>query len=59
MIDSKYETHNKAGLLSASNLLVNFSLQIINIKKMAPLGGVDLAREERVKNCEQIIESLF
>ena len=48
MIDSKYETHNKAGLKSALNVLRAFKDQIIQLKKTAVMGGVDLAREDRI-----------
>jgi len=59
MIDSKYETHNKAGLKSALNVLNAFKNQIIQIKKTAVMGGVDLAREDRLQKCEGVIEAFF
>ena len=59
MIDSKYETHNKCGLNSAFNVLAAFSKPIIDIKKSAVMGGVDLAREDRIKNCDAVIETFF
>ena len=59
MIDSKYETHNKCGLNSAYNVLVAFSKPIVDIKKSAVMGGVDLAREDRVRNCDNVIETFF
>lgn len=59
MIDSKYETHNKCGLKSALNVLNAFKAQIIQIKKTAVMGGVDLAREERIAKCDGVIECFF
>jgi hypothetical protein len=59
MVDSKYETHNKCGLNSAINVLTAFSKPIIDIKKSAVMGGVDLAREDRIKNCDNVIETFF
>ena len=59
MIDSKYETHNKCGLRSALNVLNAFKSQIIQIKKTAVMGGVDLAREERIAKCDGVIECFF
>ena len=59
MLDSKYETHNKAGLLTALNVLKNFQQSIISIKQTQVMGGVDLAREERLQKCEQVIDGFF
>jgi hypothetical protein len=59
MIDSKYETHNKCGLNSAYNVLMAFSKPILEIKKSAVMGGVDLAREDRVRNADNVIECYF
>jgi hypothetical protein len=59
MIDSKYETHNKCGLNSAYNVLLAFQKTIIEIKMSAAMGGVDLAREDRIKNCDNVIETFF
>lgn len=59
MIDSKYETHMKAGLKSALNVLKAFQQQILQIKMTSVMGGVDLAREDRIKKCDDVIECFF
>ena len=59
MIDSKYETHNKCGLSSALNVLQAFSKPIIDMKRTATMGGVDLAREDRIQKCEAVIDEFF
>ena len=59
MIDSKYETHNKAGLKSALNVLDAFSQSIIQIKQTSVMGGVDLAREDRIAKADAVIEAFF
>mmetsp|Transcript_13029 Transcript_13029/g.20213 ORF Transcript_13029/g.20213 Transcript_13029/m.20213 type:complete len:189 (+) Transcript_13029:1077-1643(+) len=59
MIDSKYETHNVAGLKSALNILRGFSQSIIDIKRTAVMGGVDLAREDRIRKADDVIEVFF
>ena len=59
LIDSKYETHMKAGLKSALNVLNAFSAQIIQIKQTNVMGGVDLAREDRLAKCDQVIEAFY
>lgn len=59
MIDSKYETHIKAGLSSAINVLNAFSPSIIQIKQQPVHAGVDLAREDRLSKCDAVIESFF
>ena len=59
MIESKYETHNKAGLKSALNVLMGFQNQIVNLKMSNVHGGVDLAREDRIAKCDAVIECFF
>lgn len=59
LIDSKYETHMKAGLKSALNVLNAFQNQIIQIKQTSVHGGIDLAREERIGKCDEVIECYF
>lgn len=58
MLDSKYETHNKAGLKTALNVLKAYSVSIIQIKQSSGR-GVDLAREERLQKCEAVIEAYW
>ena len=59
MVDSKYETHNKAGLKSAHNVLNAYKDQIIQLKRTAVMGGVDLAREDRLQKAEGVIDAFF
>ena len=56
LVNSKYETHIMTGLQSVLNILRNFGPKIIQLKAM-PLGReVDLAREERIRECDACIE---
>ncbi len=46
-----------AGLNSTANILRHFAPQIAQLKAAAQVSrGVDLAREDRVKKCEQCVE---
>mmetsp|Transcript_41859 Transcript_41859/g.40200 ORF Transcript_41859/g.40200 Transcript_41859/m.40200 type:complete len:181 (+) Transcript_41859:1398-1940(+) len=59
LVNSKYETHILAGLKSTSNILTHFAGEIIKIKTVPVSGGVDLAREERLKKCEACVEQFY
>ena len=59
LVNSKYETHILAGLKATQNILKTFGPQIIQIKTVPISGGVDLAREERVKKCEACIDQFL
>ena len=59
LIDSKYETHMKAGLKSALNVLKAFENQVIQMKQHSGHGGVDLAREDRLAKCDGVIDAFF
>ena len=59
MLDSKYETHNKCGLKTALNVLKAYNNQIIQIKQSSAMGGVDLAREDRLAKVEAVIEAYW
>lgn len=59
MIDSKYETYNKCGLKCALNVLRAFKQPIIDQKRSAGGGGMNLAHEDRLKHCDNIIENYF
>lgn len=56
LISSKYEVYIKNGVKSSWNILKCFSHRIVSMKNVPITGGVDLAREERLKKCDQIIE---
>lgn len=58
MLDSKYETHNKAGLKTAANVLKAYSISIIQIKQSSGR-GVNIAHEERLQKCESVIEAYW
>ena len=59
MLDSKYETHNKAGLKTALNVLKAYQAQIIAMKQSSAMGGVDLAREDRIQKCDAVVEAFY
>jgi len=56
LINSKYDPYVKNGVRAASNILNNFNERIISVKNVIVTNGVDLAREERLKKCDVIIE---
>lgn len=58
LINSKYESHIMAGLKTTINIMKSFGQQMIQIKTVPVGGGVDLAREERIKKCDVCIENL-
>ena len=57
LLSSKHEAHLMAGLQTSLNLLRHFAPGIIELKN-APINprAVDLAREERIKKVEEIID---
>lgn len=57
LISSKFDSHTVCGLNSVYNMLRGFSQQIIQLKNMPVGRGVDLAREERIKKCDNCIEA--
>jgi len=59
LVNSKYETHIIAGLKATSNILHHFAGEIIKIKTVVVSGGVDLAREERLKKCDACVEQFY
>jgi con80 domain of Katanin len=59
LVNSKYETHIQAGLKSSLNILKSFGPQIIQLKTVPVASGVDLAREERIRKCDQCIELFY
>ena len=56
MINSKYETHIIAGLKTSLNIVKLWGPEMIKIKTIPVSGGVDLAREERVKKVDVCID---
>lgn len=56
LINSKYETHVLAGLKSALNIIKYWGQEMIKIKTVPVSGGVDLAREERIKKVDACID---
>lgn len=56
LIGSKYDVYIKNGIKSAWNILKCFSDRVISAKSVALSNGVDLAREERLKKCDNFIE---
>jgi len=59
LINSKYETHVLAGLKTCYNILKHWGNEIIKIKTVPVSGGVDLAREERIKRVDLCIDHLM
>ncbi len=59
LINSKYETHVLAGLKACYNILKHWGNEIIKIKTVPVSGGVDLAREERIKRVDLCIDHLM
>ena len=55
LTNSKYETHLLAGLMSALNLLRNFSQGMIELKTAPVQRSVDLAREDRLRKTDECI----
>jgi katanin p80 WD40 repeat-containing subunit B1 len=56
LVNSKYETHIVAGLKTSLNIIKTWGPEMIKIKTMPVGGGVDLAREERVKKVDLCID---
>lgn len=57
LVNSKYETHILAGLKTSLNIIKVWGPEMIKIKCFQPVGGgVDLAREERVKKVDTCID---
>ena len=55
-MNGKYETHILAGLKTTLNILKNWGPEMIKIKTVPVGGGVDLAREERIKKVDACID---
>jgi len=56
LISSKYDSHNKTGICTAFNVLKVFYERITSAKKVILSGGIDMAREDRMKKYDIIIE---
>ena len=57
LTNSKYESHVLTGLATVQNILRHFAPQIIKLKT-APSMGVDLAREDRIKECDACVQQI-
>lgn len=57
LTNSRYESHIKAGLKTVLNILKHWEKNLIQIKTIPVGGGVDLAREERLKKVDACIDS--
>jgi hypothetical protein len=58
LVNSKYETHILAGLKTTLNIMKLWGLEMIKIKTIPVGGGVDLAREERLKKVDVCIDHM-
>ncbi|KRX07123.1 WD40-repeat-containing domain [Pseudocohnilembus persalinus] len=58
LIESKYSPHIKCGLNFTSQILIKYKDEIINVKSFALMGKVDLAREERIKVYDKLLNEL-
>jgi hypothetical protein len=56
LVNSKYETHILAGLKTSLNIMKTWGTEMIKIKTIPVGGGVDLAREERLKKVDICID---
>lgn len=56
LVNSKYETYLLAGLKTSLNIIKAWGPEMIKIKTIPVSGGVDLAREERVKKVDVCID---
>lgn len=59
LVNSKYESHIKAGLKTVLNILKHWAPSMIQIKTIPVGGGVDLAREERIKKVDNCIDAFL
>ena len=60
LVNSKYETHILAGLKTSLNIMKVWGAEMIKIKCFQPVGGgVDLAREDRVKKVDTCIDQFM
>ena len=58
LIGSKYTSYNKTGMEVLKNVFNAFSEQIHAIKKTAVSDKVDLAREDRIQKCDNLVSQL-
>ena len=52
LVNNKYETYILTGLRTTKNLLAHFGPQITQLKTIPVSGGVDLAREDRMRKAD-------
>ena len=56
LINTKYPSYNKTGVLVLKNVFNNFQEQITQIKKTSVSEKVDLAREDRMQKCDNLVK---
>ena len=55
LINSKYTSYNKTGMEVLKNVFNSFQEQITQIKKTSVNDKVDLAREDRIQKCDNLV----
>ncbi|EAS07712.3 katanin con80 domain protein (macronuclear) [Tetrahymena thermophila SB210] len=58
LIESKYQSHIKFGLEFVKKILEQYRDELINVKTFSLMSKVDLAREERIKKYNSLIDEL-
>jgi len=56
LLDSKIDVHIRKGIEFIEKILKMFHDEIVSIKNVALMGGVDIAREDRVKKYDKLID---
>jgi hypothetical protein len=59
LMNGKYEPHITAGLKTIRKILNHFGPQIVQMKTVPLMGGVDIAREERLKKSDVCVDAFF
>ena len=56
LINTKYSSYNKTGVYVLKNVFNTFQEQITQIKKSNVSNKVDLAREDRMEKCDNLVK---
>ena len=56
LFNAKHENHVVTGAMSIHKILKHIGRDIINIRNYPVTKGVDLQREERIKNCNELLD---
>ena len=56
LINTKYSSYNKTGVHVLKNVFNTFQEQITQIKKSNVSNKVDLAREDRMEKCDNLVK---